>query len=175
MKRERVGRISLSGITLNVWDIGGQRAIRPYWSNYYPGTHAVIYVVDASDVKRWIEKGNDWGWRGSLDWMRVMSNWMNYWKKRNWKEFHFSYWLINKWDINDHLIDLIDRFFTRLSWGLDYSSWCSADIDHVGIIEYQRKSLADTGSFSSLRGIFITPLELHLIELLERFILWIEF
>ncbi|GMR36830.1 hypothetical protein PMAYCL1PPCAC_07025, partial [Pristionchus mayeri] len=47
-----VKTIASGGITLNVWDIGGQRAIRPYWSNYYPGTHAVIYVVDASDVKR---------------------------------------------------------------------------------------------------------------------------
>ncbi|GMS84508.1 hypothetical protein PENTCL1PPCAC_6683, partial [Pristionchus entomophagus] len=47
-----VKTIASGGITLNVWDIGGQRAIRPYWSNYYPGTHAVIYVVDASDIKR---------------------------------------------------------------------------------------------------------------------------
>lgn len=40
------------GISLNVWDIGGQRAIRPYWANYYAGTHALIYVVDSSDLKR---------------------------------------------------------------------------------------------------------------------------
>ena len=23
------------GFKLNVWDIGGQKAIRPYWSNYF--------------------------------------------------------------------------------------------------------------------------------------------
>ncbi|GMT14972.1 hypothetical protein PFISCL1PPCAC_6269, partial [Pristionchus fissidentatus] len=50
-----VKTINSHGITLNVWDIGGQRAIRPYWTNYYPGTHAVIYVIDASDTKRFDE------------------------------------------------------------------------------------------------------------------------
>jgi ADP-ribosylation factor-like protein 3 len=35
-----------------VWDIGGQRAIREYWQNYYAGTDALIYVVDSSDEQR---------------------------------------------------------------------------------------------------------------------------
>lgn len=40
------------GFKLNVWDIGGQRKIRPYWKNYFENTDVLIYVVDASDKKR---------------------------------------------------------------------------------------------------------------------------
>ena len=40
------------GFKLNVWDIGGQKTIRPYWKNYFENTEALIYVCDASDRKR---------------------------------------------------------------------------------------------------------------------------
>ena len=39
-------------IDFTVWDIGGQDKIRPLWRHYYRNTHAVIYVVDTSDVDR---------------------------------------------------------------------------------------------------------------------------
>lgn len=29
-----------------VWDLGGQTSIRPYWRCYYPNTDAIIFVVD---------------------------------------------------------------------------------------------------------------------------------
>lgn len=32
-----------------MWDIGGQREIRPYWKNYYENTDGLVYVVDSSD------------------------------------------------------------------------------------------------------------------------------
>ena len=35
-----------------MWDIGGQKAIRPYWKNYYDNTDGLVYVVDSSDDKR---------------------------------------------------------------------------------------------------------------------------
>ena len=35
-----------------MWDIGGQREIRPYWRNYYDQTDALVYVVDSADVMR---------------------------------------------------------------------------------------------------------------------------
>ena len=35
-----------------MWDIGGQKAIRPYWKNYYDNTSAIVFVVDSSDDKR---------------------------------------------------------------------------------------------------------------------------
>ena len=35
-----------------MWDIGGQKAIRPYWKNYYEGCDGIIFVVDSSDEER---------------------------------------------------------------------------------------------------------------------------
>ncbi|BGP31069.1 ADP-ribosylation factor-like protein 2 [Rhodotorula toruloides] len=40
------------GFTLNVWDIGGQTSLRPYWRNYFEQTDAVVWVVDSSDRAR---------------------------------------------------------------------------------------------------------------------------
>lgn len=37
---------------LNVWDIGGQKSIRPYWRNYFDDTDALVYVVDSADKAR---------------------------------------------------------------------------------------------------------------------------
>lgn len=35
-----------------VWDLGGQTSIRPYWRCYYPNTDAIVFVVDSADVER---------------------------------------------------------------------------------------------------------------------------
>jgi ADP-ribosylation factor-like protein 3 len=35
-----------------MWDIGGQKAIRPYWKNYYDRTNGIVFVVDSSDEER---------------------------------------------------------------------------------------------------------------------------
>lgn len=35
-----------------MWDIGGQREIRPYWKNYYENTDGLVYVVDSADDMR---------------------------------------------------------------------------------------------------------------------------
>ena len=40
------------GFKLNVWDIGGQKAIRKYWENYYEATDALVYVIDSADNTR---------------------------------------------------------------------------------------------------------------------------
>jgi len=40
------------GFKLNVWDIGGQKSIRPYWRNYFDQTDALVYVIDSADAKR---------------------------------------------------------------------------------------------------------------------------
>lgn len=37
------------GFKLNVWDVGGQREIRPYWRNYFDNTDALVYVIDSAD------------------------------------------------------------------------------------------------------------------------------
>lgn len=38
--------------TFQVWDLGGQSSIRPYWRCYYAQTDAIVYVVDSSDQER---------------------------------------------------------------------------------------------------------------------------
>jgi len=45
------------GFKLNVWDIGGQKSIRPYWRNYFDQTDALIYVIDSADKRRMEETG----------------------------------------------------------------------------------------------------------------------
>ncbi|TFK64903.1 ARF/SAR superfamily [Pluteus cervinus] len=35
--------------TLNIWDVGGQRTLRPYWRNYFEQTDALVWVVDSGD------------------------------------------------------------------------------------------------------------------------------
>ena len=40
------------GYTLNIWDVGGQKSLRPYWRNYFEETEALVWVVDSSDHRR---------------------------------------------------------------------------------------------------------------------------
>merc|ERR1712013_490629 len=47
--------VQTEGFKLNVWDIGGQRKIRPYWRNYFDNTDILIYVIDSADTKRFEE------------------------------------------------------------------------------------------------------------------------
>ncbi|CAN7999667.1 unnamed protein product, partial [Ixodes pacificus] len=49
--------VQAEGFKLNVWDIGGQRKIRPYWQNYFENTDVLLYVIDSSDRKRFEETG----------------------------------------------------------------------------------------------------------------------
>ena len=48
--------LTQDGFKLNVWDIGGQKAIRPYWKNYYENTDGMVFVVDSSDEVRLEER-----------------------------------------------------------------------------------------------------------------------
>ena len=47
-----VETVTYKNIKFQVWDLGGQTSIRPYWRCYFPNTQAVIYVVDSSDRER---------------------------------------------------------------------------------------------------------------------------
>lgn len=52
-----VKSLQVDGFKLNMWDIGGQKSIRPYWRNYYEQTDALIYVIDSADRRRLEETG----------------------------------------------------------------------------------------------------------------------
>eukprot|EP00835_Amoeboradix_gromovi_P004094 NODE_300_length_11422_cov_0.297978.p6 type:complete len:155 gc:universal NODE_300_length_11422_cov_0.297978:2173-2637(+) len=47
-----VESVTYKNTTFQVWDLGGQSSIRPYWRCYYAQTDAIIYVVDSSDQER---------------------------------------------------------------------------------------------------------------------------
>lgn len=49
--------VQKDGFKMHVWDIGGQRTIRPYWRNYFEQVECLVYVVDSSDHKRLEETG----------------------------------------------------------------------------------------------------------------------
>ncbi|XP_057369168.1 ADP-ribosylation factor-like protein 3 [Daphnia carinata] len=51
--------VQSTGFKLNVWDIGGQRKIRPYWRNYFENTDVLIYVIDSSDRRRFDETAEE--------------------------------------------------------------------------------------------------------------------
>jgi ADP-ribosylation factor-like protein 1 len=44
--------LTYKNISFQVWDLGGQTGLRPYWRNYCGETDAVIYVVDSTDRDR---------------------------------------------------------------------------------------------------------------------------
>jgi len=39
-------------IRMIVWDLGGQESLRHGWSTYFEGSHAIILVVDSTDIQR---------------------------------------------------------------------------------------------------------------------------
>lgn len=43
------------GLTLTIWDIGGQDKIRQLWKHYYTSTEGIIFVVDSADKTRFGE------------------------------------------------------------------------------------------------------------------------
>ncbi|NXL34061.1 ARL14 protein, partial [Glaucidium brasilianum] len=38
--------------TLTLWDVGGQKKMRPVWCNFLENTDGLLYVVDSSDKQR---------------------------------------------------------------------------------------------------------------------------
>lgn len=41
-----------SSPSLTVWDVGGQKRMRPHWRHHYADTAGLIYVADSWDQKR---------------------------------------------------------------------------------------------------------------------------
>lgn len=47
-----VETLNYKNLKLNVWDLGGQTSVRPYWRCYYDEAASVIFVVDSTDKER---------------------------------------------------------------------------------------------------------------------------
>jgi signal recognition particle receptor subunit beta len=42
-------KITKGGVTIKMWDLGGQPRFRSLWERYCRGVQAIVYVVDAAD------------------------------------------------------------------------------------------------------------------------------
>ncbi|KIV89493.1 hypothetical protein, variant [Exophiala mesophila] len=47
-----VESVQYGNLNFDVWDLGGQTSIRPYWRSYYANTAAVVFVIDSTDIER---------------------------------------------------------------------------------------------------------------------------
>lgn len=47
---QNVATIALSDMYLKIWDVGGQLSLRKLWTSYYKAAHAVVFVLDSSDL-----------------------------------------------------------------------------------------------------------------------------
>lgn len=47
-----VETVEHNGLSMSVWDIGGQEKLRSLWRFYYEGSDAIVFVVDSTDHKR---------------------------------------------------------------------------------------------------------------------------
>jgi ADP-ribosylation factor related protein 1 len=47
---QNVATISLPDMYLKIWDVGGQLSLRRLWTSYYKVAHAVVFVVDSTDI-----------------------------------------------------------------------------------------------------------------------------
>nr|POE73064.1 adp-ribosylation factor-like protein 3 [Quercus suber] len=47
---QNVSLIDLPSCYLRIWDVGGQHSLRNLWQSYYKSCHAIVFVIDSSDV-----------------------------------------------------------------------------------------------------------------------------
>jgi ADP-ribosylation factor related protein 1 len=47
---QNVSTITLPDMYLKIWDVGGQHSLRKLWQSYYSSCHAIIFVIDSSDI-----------------------------------------------------------------------------------------------------------------------------
>ncbi|KAI5298656.1 ADP-ribosylation factor protein 3 [Ascosphaera atra] len=47
---QNVATINLPDMYIKLWDVGGQMTMRRIWQSYYSSCHAIVFVVDSSDV-----------------------------------------------------------------------------------------------------------------------------
>ncbi|KAL0216580.1 hypothetical protein P9112_008764 [Eukaryota sp. TZLM1-RC] len=47
-----VDTVRYKNLSINIFDVGGQKRLRSLWKHYYANSNAVIFVVDSSDVNR---------------------------------------------------------------------------------------------------------------------------
>ncbi|KAF2480907.1 P-loop containing nucleoside triphosphate hydrolase protein [Neohortaea acidophila] len=47
---QNVSVIDLPEMYLRIWDVGGQHSLRGLWQSYFESCHAIVFVVDSTDI-----------------------------------------------------------------------------------------------------------------------------
>ena len=47
---QNVSTLPLPDMYLKIWDVGGQLALRKLWQSYYSSCHAIIFIIDSTDI-----------------------------------------------------------------------------------------------------------------------------
>lgn len=47
---QNVSTVDLPDLYLKIWDVGGQHSLRGLWQSYYSSCHAIVFVIDSTDV-----------------------------------------------------------------------------------------------------------------------------
>ncbi|KAL2428816.1 hypothetical protein ABEF95_008024 [Exophiala dermatitidis] len=65
---QNVATIDLPDMYLKIWDVGGQMSLRRLWTSYYKSAHAVVFVLDSTDLGNGELDGTPrtpgWHWHG---------------------------------------------------------------------------------------------------------------
>lgn len=47
---QNVSTITLPDMYLKIWDVGGQLSLRKLWQSYYSSCHAIVFIIDSTDI-----------------------------------------------------------------------------------------------------------------------------
>uniref|UniRef100_L2FH92 ADP-ribosylation factor family protein n=1 Tax=Colletotrichum fructicola (strain Nara gc5) TaxID=1213859 RepID=L2FH92_COLFN len=47
---QNVSTITLPDMYLKIWDVGGQHSLRRLWQSYYASAHAIVFIIDSTDI-----------------------------------------------------------------------------------------------------------------------------
>ncbi|KXX79532.1 ADP-ribosylation factor-like protein 3 [Madurella mycetomatis] len=47
---QNVSTIVLPDMYLKIWDVGGQLSLRKLWQSYYASCHAIVFIIDSTDI-----------------------------------------------------------------------------------------------------------------------------
>ncbi|EFX04246.1 ADP-ribosylation factor family protein [Grosmannia clavigera kw1407] len=47
---QNVSTISLPDMYMKIWDVGGQMTLRKLWQSYYQSCHAIVFIIDSTDI-----------------------------------------------------------------------------------------------------------------------------
>lgn len=47
---QNVSTVTLPDMYMKLWDVGGQLSLRKLWQSYYQSCHAIVFIIDSTDI-----------------------------------------------------------------------------------------------------------------------------